>query len=169
MRRVIVMGLAGVAALAFSSVSASALQVLVTHMDKGADGVTYHFSVKTDPGESLVAGSDFVTVYNFGGLVDGSGKSPGGWEFSSPEFGRTPTWNGYPVVLPVDMPALNNISWSPSRTIPGGSMVEGFSATTRATSTTEGQYSAQVTRSSNGKSSKQAIIGQITTPGYAAQ
>jgi hypothetical protein len=32
-----------------------------------------------------------VTVYNFYGLVEGSAKSPAGWEFSSEEFGRTPT------------------------------------------------------------------------------
>jgi hypothetical protein len=31
-----------------------------------------------------------VTVYNFYGLVDGSAKSPAGWEFSSEQFGRTP-------------------------------------------------------------------------------
>jgi hypothetical protein len=50
--------------------------------------MTYHFAVKTDQGESLTPGesketSDFVTVYNFYGLVDGSAKSPEGWEFSS--------------------------------------------------------------------------------------
>ena len=42
-----------------------------------------------------------MTVYNFYGLVEGSAKSPAGWEFSSEEFGRTPTLNGYPMVLPV--------------------------------------------------------------------
>ena len=152
-----------------STIPSTALQVVVTHMDKGAEGVTYHFAVKTDPGETLNAGSDFITIYNFGGLVEGSGKAPAGWEFSSPEFGRTPTWNGYPAVLPVDMPAMNNLTWTLQKAIVGGSMIEGFVAMTRATSTTEGEYNAQVTRSSNGKSSKQAILGQLATPGYAVQ
>jgi hypothetical protein len=66
--------------------------------------MTYHFAVRTDQGETLMPGekgtSDFVTVYNFYGLVDGSVKSPTGWEFSSEQFGRNPAVNGYPLVLP---------------------------------------------------------------------
>jgi hypothetical protein len=75
---------------------ALALQIVVTQADKNADGsMTYHFAVKMDQGETLTPGeskatADFVTVYNFYGLVDGSAKSPAGWEFSSEEFGRTP-------------------------------------------------------------------------------
>jgi hypothetical protein len=73
------------------------------------------FAVKTDQGETLAPGeskatSDFVTVYNFYGLVDGSVKSPAGCEFSSEEFGRTPYWNGYPLVLPVDVPGTPNLN-----------------------------------------------------------
>lgn len=170
MRKIAVSALAGIVSLGLSSISVSALQVVVTQMDRNSDGtVTYHFGVKTDAGETLKAGSDFVTVYNFGGLVEGSGKAPAGWEFSSPEFGPTPTWNGYPVVLPVDIPQLSNISWMAKKTIPGGAMVEGFSAVTRTAATMEGEYTAQITRSANGKSSKQAIIGQITTPAYVSQ
>jgi hypothetical protein len=52
--------------------------------------------------------ADFVTVYNFYGLVDGSVKSPAGWEFSSENSGRTPAWNGYPLVLPMDVPNTPN-------------------------------------------------------------
>jgi hypothetical protein len=42
-------------------------------------GKTYHFAVKTDEGETLTPGepketSDFVTVYNFYGLVDRVGE-----------------------------------------------------------------------------------------------
>jgi hypothetical protein len=54
-------------------------------VDKNTDGsMTYHFAVKTDQGETLTPGasketSDFVTVYNFYGLVAGSAKSPAGW------------------------------------------------------------------------------------------
>jgi hypothetical protein len=96
--------------LAITTGPALALQTVVTQVDKNTDGsVTYHFAVKLDQGETLTPGeskatADFVTVYNFYGLVEGSAKSPAGWEFSSEEFGRTPTLNGYPMVLPVDVP-----------------------------------------------------------------
>jgi hypothetical protein len=152
--------------LAITTSPALALQVVVTGMDKNGDGsTTYHYAVKTDPGETLSPGSDFVTVYNFS-MVDGSAKTPAGWAFTSPEFGKTPTWNGYPVVLPVDIPALNNLTWTATKTIPGGSQIDGFSATTHASASTDGEYTAQVTRSAGGKSSKQAIIGHIPTPAY---
>jgi hypothetical protein len=70
--------------------------------------MTYHFAVKTDQGETLTPGesketSDFVTFYNFYGLVQAFTKSAMGWEFSSEQFGRTPYWNGCPLVLPVDV------------------------------------------------------------------
>jgi hypothetical protein len=87
-----------------------ALQTVVTQVDKNTDGsMTCHFSIKTNQGETLTPGesqatADFATVYNFYGLVDGSVKSPPGWTFSSEQFGRTPTLNGYPMVLPVDIP-----------------------------------------------------------------
>ena len=96
--------------LAITAGPALALQTVVTQVDKNTDGsVTYHFAVKLDQGETLAPGeskatADFVTVYNFYGLVDGSAKSPAGWEFLSEQFGRTPTFNGYPLVLPVDVP-----------------------------------------------------------------
>jgi hypothetical protein len=86
--------------LSIAGAPVRALQVVVTQVDKNTDGsMTYHFAVKTDQGEVLAPGesketSDFVTIYNFYGLVDGTVKSPEGWEFSSEEFGRTPYWNG---------------------------------------------------------------------------
>ena len=148
----------------------SALQVVVTAIDKNADGSsTYHFGVKTDAGETLRPGEDFITIYNFGGLVDGSAKTPAGWGFSSDEYGRTPTWNGYPAVLPVDIPGLNNVTWTAKRPVAGGSVIDGFSATTHTAGTMDGEYTAQVTRSVGGKPTKQAIIGQLTTPAYLAQ
>ena len=79
--------------LAIAGAPVRALQIVVTQVDKNTDGsMTYHFAVKTDQGETLTPGEskatgDFVTVYNFYGLVDGSAKSPAGWEFSS-ELGR---------------------------------------------------------------------------------
>ncbi len=99
-----------VSALAMTADPARALQVVVTQVDKNTDGsMTYHFAVKTDPGETLTPGAskatgDFVTVYNFYGLIDGSAKVPAGWEFSSEASGRTPELNGYPLVLPAPYP-----------------------------------------------------------------
>jgi hypothetical protein len=157
--------------LAFAAGPAQALQVVVTDISKNANGTsTYHFSVKTDPGETLSAGKDFVTVYNFAGLVSGSAKSPATFAFSSRMYGETPSWDGYAAVLPIDMAGASNLTWTAKKAVPGGTEVDGFSATTRVGSTTQGEYTAQVTvQSSKGKAAKQALIGQLPTPSYIAQ
>src|SRR5258707_10983496 len=140
--------------LAITAAPAGALEIVVTQVDRSTDGsMTYHFAVKTDEGETLTPGeskasADFVTVYNFYGLVDGSAKSPAGWEFSSEEFGRTPILNGYPMVLPVDVPNTPNLTWTVTKPVAAGAQVDGFTATTRVSATVQGQYTAQVTRQS---------------------
>jgi hypothetical protein len=173
--------------LAITAAPARALQIVVTQVDKNTDGsMTYHFTVKTDQGETLTPGdaketSDFVTVYNFYGLVDGSTKSPAGWEFSSEEFGRTPYWNGYPLVLPVDVPGTPNLTWTVTKPVPEGAQIDGFTATTRASGMVYGEYTAQVTQESPAVAgvaagtpgaevfvSKQALIGWLLTPSFLA-
>jgi hypothetical protein len=175
------------AGLAITAGPALALQTVVTQVDKNTDGsVTYHFAVKLDQGETLAPGeskgtADFVTVYNFYGLVEGSAKSPAGWDFSSEEFGRTPTLNGYPMVLPVDVPNTPNLTWTVTKPVAAGAQIDGFTATTRASAMVQGQYTAQVTRqlpaiqgagagtpSVAAKPSKQALIGALPTPSFLA-
>ena len=142
--------------------------------------------MKTDPGETLTPGDaktkgDFVTVYNFYGLIDGSAKSPAGWAFSSEEFGRTPVMNGYPMVLPVDVPNTPNLTWSVTKPVAAGTQVDGFTATTRVKTVISGEYSAQLTRqlpavqgglvdaaTMSGTSPKQAVIGSLPTPSFLA-
>lgn len=172
--------------LAIIAAPARALQIVVTQVDKNDDGsMTYHFAIKTDQGETLIPGeskatSDFVTVYNFYGLVDGSVKSPAGWEFSSEEFGRTPYWNGYPLVLPVDVPGTPNLTWTVTKPVAPGAQIDGFTATTRVSGMASGEYTAQVTRESppikgaaagtpsEALVSKQALIGWLVTPSFLA-
>jgi hypothetical protein len=165
---------------AIAATPARALDIVVKQVDKNANGsMTYHFAIKTDPGESLSPGAakspaDFVTVYNFYGLVDASAKSPAGWEFSSEEFGRTPTLNGYPMVLPVDVPNTPNLTWTVTKPVAGGAEIDGFTATTSVAAMVQGAYSAQVTRQLPAvqgvaaKPSKQALIGEIPTPWFIA-
>ena len=174
-------------ATAIPTVPALALQAVVTQVDKNADGsATYHFAIKIDPGETLTPGeskatADFVTIYNFYGLVEGSVKSPAGWEFSSEEFGRTPTWSGYPVVLPVDVPNTPNLTWAVTKPVTAGAPIEGFTATTRVSTMVQGQYTAQLTRQlpavagavagtsgAAARTSKQALIGEVPTPSFLA-
>ena len=171
--------------LAITTTPAPALEMVVAQVDKNTDGsMTYHFILKTDPGETLTPGeskatADFVTIYNFYGLVDGSAKSPAGWEFSSEEFGRTPTWNGYPVVLPLDVPNTPNLTWTVTKPVAGGTQTDGFTATTRVGTMVQGQYSAQVTRQSPAiqggtpsvaaRASKQAVISAVPTPSFLAE
>jgi hypothetical protein len=175
MTKTIAASFAFAAAIAYGASPAFALQLVETKIDRNRNGtVTYHFAVKTDPGETIAPGEDFVTVYNFYGLVHGSVKSPSGWNVSSQEFGKTPTWEGYPAVVPVDIPGTPNLTWTPSAAIEGGTEVDGFSATTRVGATTVGMYSAQVTRGesdgdSQSKPSKQAMAGEIKTPHFLAK
>jgi hypothetical protein len=172
---------------AITASPARALQIVVTQVDKNTDGsMTYHFAVRTDQGEALTPGEskatgDFVTVYNFYGLVDGSAKSPAGWEFSSEEFGRTPTGNGYPLVLPVDVPGTPNLTWTVTKPVAAGAQIDGFTATTRVSTMVQGEYSAQITRQLPAvkgavagtpgvaaMESKQALIGALPTPSFLA-
>lgn len=175
------------AGLAITTSSALALQVVVTQVHKNTDGtMTYHFAVKVDPGETLTpsgskATADFVTVYNFYGLVDGSVKSPPGWGFSSEEFGRTPTMNGYPMVEPLDVPNTPNLTWTVTKPVAAGEQIDGFTATTRVSSMVQGEYSALVTLQQPAvqgvaagtadaapKASKQALIGALPAPSFLA-
>ena len=167
--------------LMIAAAPARALEIVVKQVDKNANGsMTYHFAIRTDPGETLSPAAakspaDFVTVYNFYGLVDGSPKSPAGWEFSSEEFGRTPTLNGYPMVLPVDVPNTPNLTWTATKPVAGGTEIDGFTATTSVGAMVQGAYSAQVTRQlpavqgMAAKASKQALIGEIPTPSFLAE
>jgi hypothetical protein len=169
--------------LAINAAPAVAMQIVVTQVDKNTDGsMTYHFAVKLDQGETLAPRqskdtADFVTVYNFYGLVDGSVKSPAGWQFSSENSGRTPAWNGYPLVLPVDIPNTPNLTWTVTKPVEGGTQVDGFSATTHVGTMVQGEYTAQVTLQSPAikgvaagvpgaaaTETQQAVIGMITTP-----
>jgi hypothetical protein len=174
--------------LAINAAPALAMQIVVTQVDKNTDGsMTYHFAVKLDQGETCATraskdAADFVTVYNFYGLVDGSVKSPAGWEFSSENSGRTPAWNGYPLVLPVDVPNTPNLTWTVTKPVVGGKQVEGFTATTRVGTMVQGEYTAQVTLQSPAikgaaagapgaaaTETQQALIGMIQTPSFLAE
>jgi hypothetical protein len=173
--------------LAITASPAFALQTVVTQVDKNADGsVTYHFAVKTDQGETLMPGdskatADFVTVYNFYGLVDGSAKVPAGWEFSSEASGRTPAMGGYPLVLPLDIPDTPNLTWTVTKPVAAGTQIDGFTATTRVQGMVPGEYTALVTRkapaiqgatagtpSAASMTTKQALIGTLPTPRFLA-
>ena len=166
--------------LAIAAGSAQAMQTVVTQVDKNADGsMTYHFAVKLDPGETLSPGeskatADFVTVYNFYGLIDGSAKAPAGWAVTSEEFGRTPTLNGYPMVLPLDVPNTPNLTWTVTKPVAAGAQIDGFTAITRVGAMVEGEYAAQVTRQipaipgAAAKPSKQALIGALPMPSFLA-
>ncbi len=174
--------------LAVTAGPALALQTVVTQVDKNTDGsMTYHFAVKTEPGETLTPGeskanADFVTVYNFYGLIDESVKVPAGWEFSSEESGRTPAMGGYPLVLPVDVRNTPILTWTVTKPVAAGVQVDGFTATTRVSTIVQGQYTAQVTRQSPAikgvaagtpgaaaTESKQALIGTLPTPTFLAE
>jgi hypothetical protein len=173
------------ASLAVPFAPALALDATVTQVDKNPDGTsTFHFTIRTEANETLspgqpVTAGDFVTIYNFYGFVENSAKSPDGWVFSSEEFGRTPMLNGYPMVAPIDIPNTPNLTWTVTKPVAAGAQVAGFTATTRMAGTTQGQYSAQVTRQMPvvkgvpagsplvaAQPVKQALIGPLPTPTF---
>ena len=182
MLKMMTIGLALVGASA-AAAPAVAFDAFVTGVDKNKDGsATYHFAVRTGPDETLgtaegKTGADFFTIYNFYGFADGSAKAPAGWAFSSEEFGRTPTANGYPTVLPLDVPNTPNLTWTAAKPVAPGSQVDGFSATTQVGTSVAGQYSAQITHrvpaaaglpASASGSTKQAVLGTLPTPTFLA-
>jgi hypothetical protein len=167
---------------------ATAAQVTVTEVNTNPDGTTtYHFTIKVADTETMgpAAGNDnpadFVTIYNFYGLVDGSVKTPEGWAFTSEPSGRTPGMGGYPLVLPMDIPGSPNLTWTATAPVKPGAEITGFSATTRVGTMTDGMYSALVTQrsgaikgapgaaGSGAMASKQAQIGLIETPSFLAE
>jgi hypothetical protein len=151
------------AGLACASGSAFAAQMFVSHIDKNADGSsTYHYTLVTDPGESV----SYVTVYNFAGLNTSAIKAPAGWTPMSAEFGKTPERNGYAWVHPTDIAELSNVTWTAGKAIPGGSKIEGFTATTSVSGTTNGEYAVESSRNGGGKPSRQATIGAIEAPAF---
>ena len=170
------------------SAEARSAQLTVTQVDKNADGtMTYRFSIKVgqteimEPAAGDALPADFVTIYNFYGLVDGSVKTPEGWKFTSEESGRTPGLGGYPLVLPVDIPGTTNITWTATAPVKPGTEITGFSAATRMATMTDGMYSAQITQRSDPikgapgspgsatMTAKQAQIGMIATPSFLAE
>lgn len=168
--------------VAVASLPVYATAVSVTKIDKTAQGATYTFALKVDPGTSVEVG-DFVTIYNFFGLVDGSVKAPEGWTFSSEQFGKTAMLNGYPLVLPVDVPGTPNITLTATKALQGGGPEATFTAETRVSKTVAGMYSTQVTRPTtmpvnatppaageqpNPMLTKEARIGLLTTPDFRA-
>ncbi len=178
MRRILCAVCAAAVLALGSAGQAQAAHLCVVKMDKAEGGVTYTFKLKVDEGTTMEPG-DFVTVYNFFGFVEGSAKAPEGLKFSSEEFGKTPALNGYPLVLPVDVPGTPNLTFTCEKAVKGGATVT-FTATTRITKTVVGQYSAQVTRTADPSAvkvpgdkpdplaDKEAKIGRLTLPDFRA-
>src|SRR5580658_7537062 len=128
------LGMAAAVFLLLWTGTADAAQVTVTQVDLNPDGTaTYQFSIKVGDTETMgpAAGNDlpadFVTIYNFYGLIEGSVKTPDGWQFSSEASGRTPAMGGYPLVLPVDIPGTSNLTWTATAPAKPGTEVTGFS------------------------------------------
>jgi hypothetical protein len=189
MLRYLSVGLATAAVLLLvTAATADAAQVTVTQVESNADGTTtYHFSLRVGQTETMGPATsdelpaDFVTIYNFYGLVDGSVKTPDGWQFTSEATGRTPAAGGYPLVFPMDIPGTPNITWTATAPVKPGTEITGFTAVTRVSTMTDGVYSALVTQRSGpiqgapgspGTAvmvAKQAQIGMIETPSFLAE
>lgn len=110
------------------------------------------------PRHGAGAAGDVLTLHNFYGLVEGSAKSPAGWIFSSEEFSRMPTLNGYPMVLPVDVPNTPNLTWTPTTATEGECSAQGIRDAAAVKGTPDGAPFFA--------SSKQALLGRLPMPGF---
>src|SRR3979490_2559240 len=92
-----------------------------------------------------------------------------------------PGIDGYPLVLPVDVPNTPNLTWTVTKPVAAGVQIDGFTATTHVRPIGEGQYTGQVTPqvppirgvaagtpSAAATVSKQALIGALTTLSFLA-
>lgn len=174
------------ASLGFNAAPAFALQTSLKQVDKNADSNTsYRLSIKLGQGETLnrpekKSPADFITVYSFSGLIEGQLNLPQNGSSPRKSSGGPPTLNGYPLVLPVDVPNTPSLTSTVTKAMTAGAQVNGFTAVTRVGTMVQREYSAQVTHQSSatkvatGTSSvaaaptKQALIGLLPTPSFLA-
>jgi hypothetical protein len=174
--------LAGLGLLLAGGAAQAIQPTLVEIKDEGDGTFTYVFKITIDDGVRVEAGErapnpDFFTIYNFAGLVPNSNKQPDGWKFTTADQGVTPLRGGKALINPTDTEGIPNVTWSRTgEPLTGPREVTGFSVRTRIKATVTGEYGVQVTRlkpgtlrAAEGKDSKEARIGFITTPKLPAK
>lgn len=92
------------------------------------------------PTGSMLRSGDYFTIYDFAGLVSGSGSQPAGWVFSSSLVGPTPD-----RVNPDDNPNVINLTWTWTGPDfdPGQSGVGNFSAASQYGSSGDSYFTAR--------------------------
>ena len=96
--------LAASAALVGSAAEAGLLPTSVT-VTPEADKFRWTYAIVL-PTDSQLQTGNYFTIYDFKGLVPGSGLAPEGWEFTTANVGPTP-----PLVEPIDSPDVPNLSF----------------------------------------------------------
>jgi len=108
MNRTLILGIA--AALggfaAFGSSARAGLLPINTTVTPNAGSFRWTYAIVL-PTDVQIRSGDYFTIYDFAGYVSGSESSPADWNFSTSSTGTTPAG-----VLPVDNPALPNLTWT---------------------------------------------------------
>lgn len=162
-----------------TSLNAYSMQPILVEVKPESDGTyTYQYKIKTDhsvmvKGGSIENDADFFTLFNFGGMVEGSAKQPTGWSFSSSTQGLTPFRTGRTVLNPFDINGVPNVTWTRTGTdLKTASEISGFSVRSVVKEAMLGEYGVQVTRIDLGKlkhkfessEEKEARLGYVWIP-----
>ena len=141
----VLMAVVATATLFVEQATAGLLPVNVTVTpDAGNYRWTYAIVLPTD---SLIRSGDYFTIYDFGGLIDGTNAQPVNWNYSKSNLGPVPSG-----VNPVDQPSIPNLTWTYSGpTVPTGQLGLGnFWAISTYANATDSFFTARTHRTSDG-------------------
>lgn len=156
-RRLGLLALASIVVLAPAPAAAGLLPVQVSVTPDGGDyRWTYAIVLPTD---SQLQSGDYFTIYDFGGLVNGSIQAPSGWTVNAANLGSTPS-----RLNPTDDPSLPNLTFTyTGATINTGQTGLGnFWADSTDSLATDSFFTASTHRTSDGK--PDSNITETTVP-----
>jgi hypothetical protein len=111
--------------------------------DDGGDKYRYSYGVQLQPGSTLKSG-DYITIYDFQGLVPGSNTQPAGFTFSAPMTG--------PKTVANDNASIPNLTWTYTGSDLNGPVNLGsFSAVSNYNTTADDVFTGQTHNQSDGK------------------
>lgn len=148
------------AAIAGSAAQAGLLPTSVT-VTPESDKFRWTYAIVL-PTDSQLQTGNYFTIYDFKGLVPGSGLAPEGWEFTTANVGPTP-----PLVAPVDDPEVPNLSFKyTGPTIAAGQTGLGnFTAVSDFSDKADSFFTATTNRTSDGKIDTNITSTSVPVPG----
>jgi len=113
------------------------------------------------PTDSQIRTGDYFTIYDFAGYVPNSNSQPSDWTFTTQNLGPTP-----PDVIPVDDPAVSNVSWMyTGPTVTSGQVGLGnFWALSEYGQSASSYFTASTHRTSDGRKDNNITTTTVPVP-----